>query len=368
MDVIAVLKWKIVLILFIYRVYMSTLGSESIAASCDHHHVVRRVSQDDVLETSSECAAKTWSQLLQPCFQIYHGISQIRGRFLWSKLRFTSSGRPGERETSTEAGIKEAKKSRVNGFATCTLAFHNPLCVTAVMTPYRRAFPAALPFWKVTESLRKTASFFSTRPTSKTSKLLRLQAPPRAPTDRLKTTPRLLHLSPWPRFRTSPGSQSLCRNCPWALCCWSSPSSGRTCWRAAPTGWGSRWPASPCCPGRASTWTPPRRWSPSSRRTPRRPPPPLCSRPASCSRTSPDLWGGREEQWPFHLIIPRNQRCYSCFTHDQPFLGTSPQRKMVKKVTFDPPTLCWEHPEQFFTLTSFFSVVGKSENSLKPTW
>lgn len=184
MDVLAVLKWKIVLILFIYRVYMSTLGSESIAASCDHHHVVRRVSQDDVLETSSECAAKTWSQLLQPCFQIYHGISQIRGRFLWSKLRFTSSGRPGERETSTEAGIKEAKKSRVNGFATCTLAFHNPLCVTAVMTPYRRAFPAALPFWKVTESLRKTASFFSTRPTSKTSKLLRLQAPPRAPTDR----------------------------------------------------------------------------------------------------------------------------------------------------------------------------------------
>lgn len=103
------------------------------------------------------------------------------------------------------------------------------------------------------QSLTKTLSFFSTRPTSKTSKLLRLQASPRVPTDRLQTTRRLLNLSPWPRFRTSPGSQSLCRNCPWALCCWSSPSSGRTCWRAAPTGWGSRWPASPCCPGRAST-------------------------------------------------------------------------------------------------------------------
>lgn len=113
--------------------------------------------------------------------------------------------------------------------------------------------------------------------------------------------------SPWLRFRTSPESQSLCRNCPLRLCCWSSLSSGHIYWRAELRGWGFHQPASPCCPGHASTWTRLQTWSLLSHRTPRTPPLPLCSTLVSCSQIVPDLEGGKRIQWNICIFTDTSQ-------------------------------------------------------------
>lgn len=85
MDVNAVVKCKIVLYLFIYRVCMS-VSCHRWAQSPSLHHVTTIMWCEgslgrDVLETSLECAAETWSQPLQPVFKSNMTFLKFRGDF-----------------------------------------------------------------------------------------------------------------------------------------------------------------------------------------------------------------------------------------------------------------------------------------------
>lgn len=238
----------------------------------------------DVLEISPQCEA--WA-VKSPVFIFYVTFHKFLIGFF--DLNYFSPHRGVHKNSKWPHTPKPSGKKEKQESEKVLHISQPPVCNSHDCT-LQEGLPRRTSFVKSEGVIQKNGLFSLDSPDLKDIKALIASGVPEN-TDRPPQRGMSLNLSPWPMFRTSPGSRSLCRNCPWALCCWSSPSSGRTCWRAARMGWGYHWPASPCCPGRASTLTPLRRWSPSSRRTPRMPPPPLCSRPVSCFQTSPVLWG-----------------------------------------------------------------------------